>query len=101
MAPIFGKRLMPTVVDEIAKQTPGLTYASVPLTTNISNGFKDITFSDIASAANHIAAWTERTLGRSSSFDTIAYMGLNDLRYVAVFLGAVKCGYKVGALTWI
>ncbi|KAF2683122.1 acetyl-CoA synthetase-like protein [Lentithecium fluviatile CBS 122367] len=95
MAPVFGSRFMPVVVDQVAKQQPDLKYASVPLTTNISDGFRDVTFSDISSATNYVASWIDRTLGRSSEFGTIAYMGLGDLRYVVVFLAAVKCGYKV------
>jgi hypothetical protein len=91
----YGSRLMPVVVDQVAKQQPGLKFASVPLTTNVSDGFKDIIFSDIASSTNFVAAWIDRTLGRSWAFDTIAYMGLGDLRYVVVFLAAVRCGYKV------
>lgn len=98
MATRYGSRLMPVVVDEIAQRQPDLVYASVPLTANISEGFRCITFFDIASATNHVAAWIDRTLGRSSNFDTIAYMGLGDLRYVVVFLAAVKCGYKVRSL---
>ena len=34
-------------------------------------------------------------LGRSTVFETIAYIGPSDLRYAIVFLAAVKCGYKV------
>lgn len=95
MATHYGSRLMPVVLDETAKKQPDLAYASVPLTTDISDGFKSVTFSDIASATNYVAAWIDRTLGRSPNFGTIAYMGIGDLRYVVVFLAAVKCGYKV------
>lgn len=91
----YGSRLMPMVVDDIARQQPDLLYASVPLTTNLSEGFQGITFSEIASATNHVANWIDKKFGRSSKFDTIAYMGIGDLRYVVVFLAAVKCGYKV------
>ncbi|KAI5919463.1 hypothetical protein F4810DRAFT_714545 [Camillea tinctor] len=66
----YGARLMPDVVDKISSQQPDLTYAFIPITTN-------------------------NNIGRSSHFDTIAYMGLSDIRYVAVFLAAVTCGYKV------
>ncbi|KAF1949507.1 putative NRPS-like enzyme [Byssothecium circinans] len=95
MTPRYGSRLMPVVVDELAKKQPDLVYASVPLTNNIGDGFKGFTFADIASATNHVAAWIDGTFGRSPNFGTIAYMGLGDLRYVVVFLAAVKCGYKV------
>ncbi|KAJ4403409.1 putative NRPS-like protein biosynthetic cluster [Gnomoniopsis sp. IMI 355080] len=95
MAATFGSRLLPVVVDETAKSQPNLPYAYVPTSNNVGDGFKAVTFSDIATAANHMAAWIHQNLGPSSSFETIAYMGLGDLRYVAVFLAAVKCGYKV------
>ncbi|KAF2176481.1 acetyl-CoA synthetase-like protein [Zopfia rhizophila CBS 207.26] len=95
MSPRYGSRLLPVVVDEIAQSQPDLPYASVPLTANLSDGFKDITFSDITSATNYLAAWIHGNLGRSSDFDTIAYIGPGDLRYVVVFLAAIKCGYKV------
>ncbi len=90
---------MPSVVDSIAETQPNLTYASIPRTTNVSDGFQDVSFSDIATAVNYVAAWIDGALGRSANFDTIAYMGLGDLRYVVVFLAAVKCGYKVWLLT--
>lgn len=95
MASQFGSRLLPIVVDETAKSQPDLPYAYVPTSNNVSDGFKAVTFSDIATAANHVAIWIHHNLGPSDSFETISYMGLGDLRYVVVFLAAVKCGYKV------
>lgn len=97
MAP-YGSRLLPTVVDETAKSHPDLPYAHVPISSNVGDGFKSVSFSDLATATNHLAAWISETLGRSTSFETIAYMGPGDLRYVVVFLAAVKCGYKVNTL---
>lgn len=97
MAP-YGSRLLPTLVDETAKSHPDLPYAYVPVSSNVGDGFKAVSFSDVASATNHLAAWIHQNLGQSTSFETIAYMGLGDLRYVVVFLAAVKCGYKVTTL---
>lgn len=97
MAP-YGSRLLPTVVDDTAKTQPDLPYGYVPISSNIGDGFKAVTFSDIASATNYLAAWIQQNLGSSTSFETIAYMGPGDLRYVVVFLAAVKCGYKVSTL---
>lgn len=95
MASNFGSRLLPVVVDETAKAQPDLPYAYVPTSNSVSDGFKAVTFSDIATAANYMATWIHHNLGPSDSFETISYMGLGDLRYVVVFLAAVKCGYKV------
>lgn len=83
------------VVDETAQDRPDLPYAYVPVAADVKEGFQAITFHDIATATNHLAAWIHQTLGPSSSFETLAYMGIGDLRYVVVFLAAVKCGYKV------
>ncbi len=93
--PDYGSRLMPHVVDEIASQTPNLAYASVPLGATTTAGFKDVTFSEMASAINYLAAWIERTLGKSEKFDSLAYLGVTDLRYVVVFLAAMKCGWQL------
>lgn len=98
MAPQYGSRLLPTVVDDTAKTDPDLPYAYVPTSANVKDGFKAITFHDIASSTNYIAAWIHQTLGPSSSFETLAYIGPGDLRYAVVFLAAVKCGYKAGYL---
>lgn len=95
MDPNFGSRLLPVIVDETANSQPDLPYAYVPTSNNVSDGFQAVTFSDIATAANHMATWIHHNLGPSDSFETISYMGLGDLRYVVVFLAAVKCGYKV------
>ncbi|KUI57302.1 Linear gramicidin synthase subunit D [Cytospora mali] len=94
MATPYGSRLLPTVINETAASQPGLTYAYMPISNRLSDGFKAITFSDVATATNYMAAWIHHNLGLSTSFQTIAYMGPGDLRYVVIFLAAVKCGYK-------
>lgn len=91
----YGSRLLPKVVDETARSRPDLPYSYVPVSSHVSDGFKTITFSDIATATNHVSFWIEQNLGLSTCFETLAYMGIGDLRYVVVFLAAVKCGYKV------
>lgn len=94
----YGSRLLPTVVDETARSQPELPYSYVPVSSNVGDGFKTVTFSEIATATNHMAFWIEQNLGLSTYFETLAYMGTGDLRYVVVFLAAVKCGYKVSNL---
>ena len=93
--PRVGSRLLPQVVDELARSNPERIYASIPLYSDPSLGFQDVTMLDLAQAVNHFAWWLEEHLGKSTTFGTLAYIGLSDLRYVIVFLAAVKCGYKV------
>ena len=94
----YGSRLMPHVVDELAKSDPCRIHATIPVSSDISHGFRDITMLDIAQSVNQFAYWLEESLGRSTSFETLTYMGVPDLRYSIVFLAAVKCGYKVSQL---
>lgn len=93
--PQFGSRLLPQVVDELARSSPERIYASIPLDSDPLQGFRDVTMLEISRAASHFAWWLHENLGKSTTFETLAYIGLPDLRYVVVFLASVKCGYKV------
>ena len=95
IGPPYGSRLMPHVVDELAQSAPGRIYATIPVSSDISQGFRDVTMIQIAKSVNYLAWWLEQSFGHSSSFETLTYMGVPDLRYAIVFLAAVKCGYKV------
>lgn len=44
---------------------------------------------------NRAAGWLEVTFGRSSTFETMAYIGPNDIRYFIFVLAASYVGYKV------
>ena len=95
--PPYGSRLLPQVVDELARSDPQRIYATIPLSSDSSKGFQDVTMRQVSQAVNRIAYWLENTIGRSTVFETLSYMGIPDLRYAIVFLAAVKCGYKVSS----
>lgn len=92
-----GCRLLPSQLDYNAAVTPDRIYASVPLTHDIADGFRDITTREVLDAVDSFAWWLRDRFGPSDSFETLAYAGIADLRYVIFFYGAVKCGYKVRA----
>lgn len=93
--PPYGRRLLPQLLDEISKTTPERLYASVAVSVDLSEGFQDVSFRDMAHATNFFAWWLENNVGRSNLFETLTYMGIPDLRTAVVFLAAIKCGYKV------
>lgn len=93
--PQYGSRLLPQVVDQLSCDEPKRVYATIPLSSDLSQGFRDVTMLEVAQAVSGFAYWLEENMGRSTNFETISYMGVSDLRYVVVFLAAVKCGYKV------
>jgi len=95
--PRFGSRLLPQVVDDLAQLSPNRVYASVPISSDLSMGFQDVTMLDMSRAVDYFAWWLEDRIGRSTEFETLSYMSVPDLRYAVVFLAAVKCGYKGSA----
>ncbi|KAL8711957.1 MAG: hypothetical protein Q9220_003653 [cf. Caloplaca sp. 1 TL-2023] len=93
--PKYGSRLLPQVLDALAISDPERIYAVVPKTTDLRDGFRDINMLQMSTAVNHLAWWLDSDFGKSSVFETIAYLGPPDIRYAIVFLAAVKCGFKV------
>lgn len=95
--PRYGARLLPQVVDELARSNPKRIFASIPFSSDLSQGFRDVTMPELSQAVDHFAWWLDEHISRSTTFETLSYMGIPDLRYAVVFLAAVKCGYKVSA----
>ena len=94
----LGKKLLNNVVDSVARTTPDLVYAELPRSSvDLSQGFRQVTYRDFANGINGIAWWIRKSLGPSETFETLTYIGPNDLRHNLLLLGAVKAGYKVRA----
>ncbi|KAL8829644.1 MAG: hypothetical protein Q9191_001895, partial [Dirinaria sp. TL-2023a] len=90
----YGKRLLPALVDECARTNPEYVFAMIPKTADLADGFRDITIESFARAVNEVAHRIDSTAGKSTKFDTIAYIGPTDLRYFVIALAATKAGYK-------
>lgn len=86
---------MPRVLDELAKTNPDKAFAAIPKTSDVKDGYRDISVADMARCVDFMAKWLEEKYGRSNKFETITYIGLSDLRGPAIVLAAVKAGYKV------
>ena len=71
----YGHRLIPSLVDEYARNDPEYVFALIPRTVNFADGLQKITISTFARAVNEIAWRCESVLGKSTDFDTIAYIG--------------------------
>ena len=95
--PDYGQRLLPSLIDEIAHQDPERPYVSIPRTTNPQDGYRDISFSSFARSINRCSWWIEEQIGRGWNFETIAYMGPQDLIYAILVLSSIKTGYKARA----
>lgn len=62
-------------MDEYARSDPDYIFALIPKTANFADGLKKITVGDLARAVNEVAWRIDSGLGKSTNFDTIAYIG--------------------------
>ena len=94
--PDCGKRLLPVVIDEYARDQPERPWASIPIDDwDLTQGYEDVSYGALANAINKLAWYIERTIGRSSNLETIAYLGVPDIRYHMMEIAACKTGHKV------
>ena len=91
----YGQRLLPQIVDMAAEQDPSRVIAMSANSSDISKGFRKLTISAFARAVDYVAFWIEGKIGKSRNFEIIAYIGINDFRYLIVELAAIKCGFPV------
>ena len=89
------RRLLPVAIDEIAETNPARAWASIPVSSNLQDGYKDVSFRSFADAINRAAWFLETTFGRASNSETIAYIGKSDMRYHVLSMAAAKTGYQV------
>ena len=73
--PKYGRRLIPTLVDDMAVSDPDHVYALIPRNQDFSGGFDVVTSRTLARAVNRAAFWMDRKLGQAAEFETIAYLG--------------------------
>ncbi|KAL8732298.1 MAG: hypothetical protein Q9166_002870 [cf. Caloplaca sp. 2 TL-2023] len=91
----FGRRLIPSLIDEKAFAVPGQTYCYLPCTsTVVEDGFRAVSFKCLANAINTCAWWLETNIGTSHRLDTLAYLGPSDLRNTIIIVAAIKTGHK-------
>jgi acyl-CoA synthetase (AMP-forming)/AMP-acid ligase II len=84
------------LLDDIAGEDPSRPFTYISCSSDPKDGWKAITYRETADGVNYVALDITEKLGRpaNGTFPTLAYIGLNDLRYVLFLLGAVKAGYK-------
>lgn len=97
-----GKRLVPSVIDEIALREPNKPWGSMPVdSADLSKGWTDISYAAFANAINRVAWWIEDHVGRSSNFEPVAYFGPGDHRTLIFFWAIIKTGHLVGQILQI
>ena len=95
----YGHRLIPQVIDERAKVNPQGSVWSVPKSSNLADGFRDISYDQVARAINKVAWWIDEHIGKSTTFEKLAYIGPPDLRYSILTVAAQKTGHTVSRIS--
>ena len=90
--PDYGRRLLPHLIDERARNSHERPYASVSVSKDPKDGFRDISYEQFANAINRCAQWLLDQIGHSQTFEILAYMGPQDLRYQVLVIAAIKTG---------
>ena len=78
---------------EIAAPRPDRPFVSLPVNDDdLSEGYKEFTYSDSARVMDRCAWWIVSLLKRCERSEkrTLAYVGRQDVRYAVLMLGAVK-----------
>jgi hypothetical protein len=91
------RRFLPLLVDELAQTNPYHVWASLPLSFDPENGFRDISMCQLANGVNRLAWFMDVRLSfrRTEKFPTILYAGAPDIRHLITLLAAMKTGHKV------
>lgn len=111
--PLESCRLIPTVVDEVAATDPEREFFSIPRSSKASDGWRKLTFGQLADGINRVAAQllerhraqtsgsatTMMPVSRTSyeytkKFPTLAYIGPTDVRYQVFMVACIKAGCK-------
>lgn len=76
-----GRRLLPSVVDEIARSDPSRVLYSIPKTRRPRDGFQDITALQFSQAVDRCAWHLHKQIGPGTGFPTVLYIGPQDIVY--------------------
>ncbi|KAK8122809.1 thioester reductase domain-containing protein [Apiospora sp. TS-2023a] len=92
-----SKRLIPQIIDDIARREPQREWAQIPKSSDPKDGWRTVTFQEYANAINRCCHLLVERCGQASpgKFPTIAYIGPNDARYLILMVATIKTGYQV------
>lgn len=95
LQPEYGRRLISQLIDQRGEESPEHSIWSIPRSSNLADGFRDIGYGQLSGAINRAAWWIDDSIGKSTTFETLAYMGPPDLRYAVLTVAAQKTGHTV------
>jgi acyl-CoA synthetase (AMP-forming)/AMP-acid ligase II len=91
----MGLRTPLRIVDSIAANNPDALYCIQPVTSDISEGWVRVNFKALVNAINRTATWVQENVTPSEEPETIAYVGANDIRYIAFIFACMRLRHTV------
>ncbi|EFQ36824.1 transferase [Colletotrichum graminicola] len=92
----MSQQLITHTIDDALAREPDRVWASYAISSDIQkDGLRDVTIAQLAKAVDRLAWHIDSTIGKSTTFETLGYIGLPDVRHMMLLLAAVKTGYKV------
>lgn len=95
MAEQYGRRLMVGVLEEETQHNPQRVFALIPASSDLQDGFRQVTFQQVKAAVDYTVHWLQDGFSTFSQHETLAYVGVPDLRYNILFYAALKLRLKV------
>lgn len=95
LTPRYGRRLIPVLIDQAARDKPDDVFAFIARSLNTAEGFQTVTYCQFSNAINSCAWWLEAQVGTSNKFDNLAYFGRSSLISCVLMIAAIKTGHQV------
>jgi hypothetical protein len=71
----YGKRLLPQILDDLASTEPDRIIYSVAKSSDISQGFQNVSARVFAKAVDKTAWWLHNQIGKSTTLEAVGYIG--------------------------
>lgn len=82
-------------LDKTVAEEPDALYCVHPVSADIADGWRDVSFSDMAYATENMAFWIQSQVSVHNDPHTLAYIGANDIRYSAFIFACMRLQHTV------
>ncbi|GAB0138719.1 putative secondary metabolism biosynthetic enzyme [Epichloe bromicola] len=86
----YGNRLIPQILDDLASAEPNRILYSVAKSSDLSQGFRDVSARAFTKAVDKTAWLLRRELGENPEIRAVGYIGPHDLRQILLTYACIK-----------
>jgi acyl-CoA synthetase (AMP-forming)/AMP-acid ligase II len=83
------------LLDSIHAQDPETLYCLHPVSSEVYDGWVNISIADLAAAIKRLALWIHENVASADEPQPLAYMGVNDIRYCAFVFACMRLRHIV------